>query len=90
MSSSDEYSDDEEAPPPTTFDIEEQLISPKYEKAKLVRVLESGENLNYGFLVDTGFDHPMLFKNHTGLGMKLPDNVMTNQNYENLHCVYLC
>ena len=73
MSSSDEYSDDEEAPPPTTFDIEEQLLSPKYEKAKLVRVLESGENLNYGFLVDTGFDHPMLFKNHTGLGMKLPD-----------------
>ena len=73
MSSTSEYSDDEEAPPPTAFEIEPQLTSTKYEKTHLVRVYQSAEILNYAFLVETGFDHPMVFRTPTGLGLKIPN-----------------
>ena len=77
--SDDEYSDefsseeDEDAPPPTSFDIDQQLASKKYETTNLVRVFESAEILNYEFLVESGFEHPMVFQNMAGLSMKVPD-----------------
>ena len=77
-SSTDEYTDDEEAPPPTSFEIEPQLVSKRYEKTHLVRVYESAEVLSYEFLVETSFDHPMLFRNPTGLGMKIPSKRCKN------------
>ena len=69
---SEMLSDEDEAPPPTSFDIESQILSEKYEK-ELAKVFASGEKMTYAFLAETGFDFPMIFKNCNGLGLKLPD-----------------
>lgn len=69
---SEMLSDEDEVPPPTSFDIEAQLLSENYNK-NLVRIFPSGEKMTYAYLAETGFEWPMLFRNTDGLGLKLPD-----------------
>lgn len=69
---SEMLSDEDEAPPPTSFDIDVQLVSDQYDK-DLVKIFQNGEKMTYAFLADTGFDAPMMFRNMDGLNLKLPD-----------------
>jgi hypothetical protein len=70
---SEMLSDEDEAPPPTSFDIEAQLVSEKYDKTEFVRIFPSGEKMTYSYLAETGFEWPMLFRTPDGLGLKIPN-----------------
>ncbi|XP_073830990.1 lysine demethylase 2 [Musca autumnalis] len=54
------------------FSVAEKLESSKFAQTGMVREMR-GSDLNVGFLQQYGFNIPLLFRDKTGLGLRMPD-----------------
>ncbi|XP_015787809.1 lysine-specific demethylase 2A [Tetranychus urticae] len=66
---------DEEIEGARMFDVEEKLVSDKFDKLFVKEM--KGEELNLKYIQEHGFDSPIVIKNTKGLGLKMPDTNFT-------------
>uniref|UniRef100_T1KK51 [histone H3]-dimethyl-L-lysine(36) demethylase n=1 Tax=Tetranychus urticae TaxID=32264 RepID=T1KK51_TETUR len=66
---------DEEIEGARMFDVEEKLVSDKFDKLFVKEM--KGEELNLKYIQEHGFDSPIVIKNTKDLGLKMPDSNFT-------------
>jgi len=62
---------DDEIEGPQSFDLDEKLRSPRFGMEGLIREM-SGSTFNLAYIQEHGFTEPILFKEPTALGIRVP------------------
>ncbi|XP_013394792.1 lysine-specific demethylase 2B [Lingula anatina] len=69
----DESISDDELEGKRTFDLEDKLTSSKYDNTKFIKEMK-GDEISLKYIQEHGLTEPILVKEKTGLGMRLPSN----------------